>query len=120
MRFPIDSYTDTSNKGNALPSLGYAGNTNNASAGPIAALNGQIFMVNGTNNVHIGWMVNMISEKLIDVIRYGSATNQCYFRSSHMSNRSGNYGALTADNYALGTNGQYGHGDDYIHLVKVE
>ena len=118
MRFPIDVYTDTSNKGNALPSLGYAGNSNSASPGPITALNGQIFMVNGTNSVHIGWMANMISEKLIDVIRYGSATNQCYFRSSHMSNRSGNYGVLTADNFALGTNGQYGHGDDYITFGK--
>ena len=115
MRFPIDGYTDTSNKGNALPGLGYAGNSTNAVAGPIAALNGQIFMVNGTNSVHIGWMVNMISEKLIDVINYGSAANQCYFRSSHMSNR---YGRMTSDNYALGTNGQYGHGDNHITFGK--
>jgi len=115
MRFPIDGYTDTSNKGNALPGLGYAGNANNAVAGPIAALNGQIFMVNGTNNVHIGWMVNMISEKLIDVIRYGGAANQCYFRSSHMSNR---YGQMTSDNYALGTTGQYSHGDNHVTFGK--
>ena len=73
-------------------------------------------MVNGTNNSHVGWMANMISEKLIDVLNYGSAANQCYFRSSHMSNRSGNYGALTADNFAAGH--QYGQGDNNITFGK--
>jgi len=113
MRFPIDGYTDTSNKGNAPPGLSYSGNSNNAVAGPITALNGQIFMVNGTNSPHVGWMANMISEKLIDVIKYGNASNQCYFRSSHMSNR---YGQLTADNFAAGT--QYYEGDDDITFSK--
>ena len=113
MRFPIDGYTDTSNKGNSPPGLSYSGNSNNAVPGAITALNGQIFMVNGTNNSHIGWMVNMISEKLIDVINYGAAANQCYFRSSHMSNR---YGQLTADNHAAGN--QYYKGDNDITFGK--
>ena len=113
MRFPIDGYTDTSNKGNSPPGLSYSGNSNNAVAGPITALNGQIFMVNGTNSPHVGWMANMISEKLIDVIYYGNSSNQCYFRSSHMSNR---YGVLTADNFAAGY--QYYNGDDHITFSK--
>ena len=113
MRFPIDGYTDTSNKGNSPPGLSYSGNSNNAVPGAITALNGQIFMVNGTNSPHVGWMVNMISEKLIDVINYGAAANQCYFRSSHMSNR---YGTLTADNHAAGN--QYYKGDNNITFSK--
>ena len=113
MRFPIEVFTTTSNRGNATPSLGYTGNSNSASPGPITALNGQIFMVNGTNNSSVGWMVNMISEKLIDVIKYGNAANQCYFRSSHMSNR---YGQLSSDDFAAGN--QYYEGDDDITFSK--
>ena len=114
MRFPIDGYTGGSNLAQAIPSLGYAGNANAASPGPIAALNGQIFMVNGTNSAYIGWMANMISEKLIDVMNYGnSEQNQCHFRSSNMSNR---YGFLTVDKFAAGD--QYYAGDHEITFGK--
>ena len=74
MHFPIDQYAPSSNWGSGIPFIGRA-NFVAYTAGPITALNGQIAMGNQNNNEwQPGWMVNMISEKCIDVINYGTET----------------------------------------------
>ena len=108
MHFPIDQYAPSSNWGSGIPFIGRA-NFVTYTAGPITALNGQIAMGNINNNEwQPGWMVNMISEKCIDVLNYGSATQQTYWMSSNISNRV-NYDSFAVFSY---NGSRYGTGDD--------
>ena len=108
MHFPIDQYAPSSNWGSGIPFIGRA-NFVAYTAGPITALNGQIAMGNQNNNEwQPGWMVNMISEKCIDVINYGTETQQTYWMSSDISNRV-NYDAFEVFTY---NGSRYGTGDD--------
>ena len=114
MHFPIDQYAPSSNWGSGIPFIGRA-NFVAYTAGPITALNGQIAMGNeNTNEWQPGWMVNMISEKCIDVVNYGSATQQTYWMSSNISNR------VNYDDFeVLAYNGsRYGTGDDHHSTGK--
>ena len=108
MHFMIDQYAPSSNWGSGIPFIGRA-NFVAYTAGPITALNGQIAMGNQNNNEwQPGWMVNMISEKCIDVLNYGTETQQTYWMSSNISNRV-NYDAFTVFSY---NGSRYGTGDD--------
>ena len=114
MRFPIESYNTTANWGTQLTSLGRV-TFQSYTTGPICALNGQIFIGNGYDGgtSGVGWMVNMISEKMIDVIRYGSAANQFYYLGSEISARAD---VPRQDDNARGS--KYGAGDDHRSLFK--
>ena len=108
MHFPIDQYAPSSNWGSGIPFIGRA-NFVSYTAGPITALNGQIAMGNqNSNEWQPGWMVNMISEKCIDVLNYGTEQQQTYWMSSNISNRV-NYDAFTVFTY---NGSRYGTGDD--------
>ena len=109
MHFPIDQYAPSSNWGSGIPFIGRA-NFVGYTAGPICALNGQIAMGNIQANAEWqpGWMVNMISEKCIDVVNYGTETQQTYWMSSNISNRV-NYDAFAVFSY---NGSRYGTGDD--------
>ena len=108
MHFPIDQYAPSSNWGSGIPFIGRA-NFVAYTAGPITALNGQIAMGNQNNNEwQPGWMVNMISEKCIDVLNYGTETQQTYWMSSNISDRV-NYDAFQVFTY---NGSRYGTGDD--------
>ena len=111
MHFPIDQYAPSSNWGSGIPFIGRA-NFVSYQAGPICALNGQIAMGNEHTNgdYQPGWMVNMISEKCIDVVNYGtggSGNHQTYWMSSNISNRV-NYDAFEVFSY---NGSRYGTGD---------
>ena len=110
MHFPIDQYAPSSNWGSGIPMIGRA-NFVGYTAGPITALNGQIAMGNQEVNAEWqpGWMVNMISEKCIDVVNYGTEQQQTYWMSSNISNRV-NYDAFTVFSY---NGSRYGTGDDH-------
>ena len=110
MHFPIDQYAPSSNWGSGIPFIGRA-NFVGYTAGPITALNGQIAMGNQEVNAEWqpGWMVNMISEKCIDVVNYGTETQQTYWMSSNISNRV-NYDAFAVFSY---NGSRYGTGDDH-------
>jgi len=114
MRFPIESYNTSANWGTQLTSLGRV-TFQSYGAGPICALNGQIFIGNSYDggSSAVGWMVNMISEKMIDVIRYGVATNQFYYLGSEISARAD---VPRQDDNARGA--KYGGGDDHRSLFK--
>ena len=111
MHFPIDQYAPSSNWGSGIPFIGRA-NFVSYQAGPISALNGQIAMGNEHTNgdYQPGWMVNMISEKCLDVVDYGtggSGSHQTYWMSSNISNRV-NYDAFVKFSY---NGSRYGTGD---------
>ena len=110
MHFMIDQYAPSSNWGSGIPMIGRA-NFVGYTAGPVSALNGQIVMGNAQVNAEWqpGWMVNMISEKCIDVVNYGTETQQTYWMSSNISNRV-NYDAFTVFSY---NGSRYGTGDDH-------
>ena len=110
MHFMIDQYAPSSNWGSGIPMIGRA-NFVGYTAGPVSALNGQIVMGNAEVNAQWqpGWMVNMISEKCIDVVFYGSETQQTYWMSSNISNRV-NYDAFNVFSY---NGSRYGTGDDH-------
>ena len=109
MHFMIDQYAPSSNWGSGIPFIGRA-NFVGYTAGPICALNGQIAMGNQEVNAswQPGWMVNMISEKCIDVVNYGTEQQQTYWMSSDISNRV-NYDAFEVFTY---NGSRYGTGDD--------
>ena len=114
MHFPIDQYAPSSNWGSGIPFIGRA-NFVPYTAGPITALNGQIAMGNqNSNEWQPGWMVNMISEKCLDVVNYGTETQQTYWMSSDISNRV-NYDAFEVFTY---NGSRYGTGDDHHSAGK--
>ena len=41
-------------------------------------MNGQLVVTNRDNGNHGGWLINFISEEIMDMTRYGSASNQFY------------------------------------------
>ena len=88
MRFHIPSYTTASDWGSGIPMIGRV-HFVTYSSGPICAMNGQISLGNINNNEwQPGWMVNMISEKCLDLANYGNGTaNQCYWMSSNIADR---------------------------------
>ena len=88
MHFHIDGYNTSSDWGSGPPMIGRVSFVS-FDAGPICAMNGQISLGNkntGNGGWHPGWMVNMISEKCLDCINYGSG-NQCYWMSSNIADR---------------------------------
>tara|TARA_B100000131_G_scaffold2287_1_gene2396 strand:- start:711 stop:3398 length:2688 start_codon:yes stop_codon:yes gene_type:complete len=89
MHFHIEGYNPSDTWGSGLPMIGRATGFVPYNAGPICAMNGQISLGNkntGNGAWHPGWMVNMISEKCIDLINYGSG-DQCYWMSSNIADR---------------------------------
>ena len=89
MHFHIEGYNPSDTWGSGLPMIGRATGFVNYDAGPICAMNGQISLGNkntGNGGWQPGWMVNMISEKCIDLINYGSG-DQCYWMSSNIADR---------------------------------
>ena len=59
------------------------------SIGPVFAFNGQLIIGNNDSGgaSQPGWMVNFISEKLIDVVVYGNALNQFYLLPGSVADR---------------------------------
>ena len=88
MDFPIRSYNQQSNWNRGIPMLGRVSFVS-YSVGDICALNGQIFITNQhtSGGSQPGWMVNMINEKCIDIVNYGTGGNQCFWVSSNISDR---------------------------------
>ena len=112
LRFTVDNYAQGSNWANAFPGLGIA-NAFSFTPGAIHAMNGQIFCGNSENTGHVGWMANLISEKLIEAVNYGNAPNQFYYRASNFASR---LSPLTADGIAGGT--AYYSGDNLTSMSK--
>ena len=112
MRFPISNYAQGSNWSAWFPGLGRA-NAFAYTPGVIHALNGQIVIGNTENTGHVACMANLISEKLIEVIHYGQATNQFYHRASNFSSR---LEPMTADDSSSGD--IYYSGDNHTTMSK--
>ena len=112
MRFPISNYAQGSNWSAWFPGLGRA-NAFSYTPGVIHALNGQIVIGNSENTGHVACMANLISEKLIEVIHYGQATNQFYHRASNFSSR---LEPMTADDSSSGD--IYYSGDNHTTMSK--
>ena len=88
MHFHIEQYNTSDSWGSGFPMIGRASFVS-YNAGPICAMNGQISLGNkntGNGGWQPGWMVNMISEKCIDCVNYGSG-DQCYWMSSNIADR---------------------------------
>ena len=86
LRFPLTNYQQLSNWGGGLPMIARP-NAFTFDSGCISALNGQISYGNRNTGSMVGYMVNMISEKCIDVCRYGVSTSQFYHMSSNIASR---------------------------------
>ena len=119
MRFPITNYAQAANWGGGFPMIARP-NFVSFRFGPIHALNGQIAMGNGhaSGGSLPGFLVNMISEKCIDVCRYGVAANQFYWMSSNIASRV-DYGTWSNRAFARGTT-RYHNGDDATSGKKSE
>ena len=119
MRFPIKNYQQAANWGGGLPMIARP-NFVSFRIGPIHALNGQIAIGNAhaSGGSLPGFLVNMISEKCIDVCRYGVAANQFYWMSSNIASRV-DYGTWSNRNFARGTT-RYHNGDDATSGKKSE
>ncbi len=89
LRYDLRSYTPSSNWGSGPPALGRPNFISHTPQG-IAALNGQIAISNGhaSGTFNPGWMLNMISEKALEIARYGTGSNQTFWRSSNIASRS--------------------------------
>ena len=82
-----------------IPSYGPGGNWEYETAGISHAsfysstsyachmLNGQLVVISEGSGYHSGWMINFISEEMMDIVRYGSATNQFYRLQGPISER---------------------------------
>jgi len=108
MRFPIANYQQAANWGGGLPMIARP-NAFQYESGCISALNGQISFGNKLSSSMVGYMVNMISEKCVDVCRYGVAASQFYFMSSNIASRV-NYNTWSNRNFPNGQNRYYGTG----------
>ena len=119
MRWPITNYNQAANWGGGLPHIARP-NFVPFALGPIHALNGQIAMGNrDTNGGSLpGYLVNMISEKCIDVCRYGTAANQFYWMSSNIAKRT-EYNTWSNRGFARGAT-RYHSGDDATSGKKSE
>ena len=119
MRFPITNYAQAANWGGGFPMIARP-NFVSFRFGPIHALNGQIAMGNGhaSGGSLPGFLVNMISEKCIDVCHYGVAANQFYWMSSNIASRV-DYGTWSNRAFARGTT-RYHNGDDATSGKKSE
>ena len=119
MRFPINNYAQAANWGGGLPMIAKP-NFISVTLGPIHALNGQIAIGNAdTSGGSLpGFLVNMISEKCIDVCRYGVAANQFYWMSSNIASRV-NYSTWSNRSFAQGAT-RYHTGDDATSGKKSE
>jgi len=119
MRFPINNYAQAANWGGGLPMIAKP-NFISVKLGPIHALNGQIAIGNAdTSGGSLpGFLVNMISEKCIDVCRYGVAANQFYWMSSNIASRV-NYSTWSNRSFAQGAT-RYHTGDDATSGKKSE
>ena len=119
MRFPITNYAQAANWGGGLPMIARP-NFVSVKLGPIHALNGQIAIGNAHDSGGYlpGFLVNMISEKCIDVCRYGSAANQFYWMSSNIASRV-NYSTWSNRSFARGAT-RYHSGDDVTSGKKSE
>ena len=119
MRWPITNYNQAANWGGGLPQIARP-NFVPFTIGPIHALNGQIAIGNrdASGGSLPGFLVNMISEKCIDVCRYGVAANQFYWMSSNIASRV-NYGTWSNRNFSRGAT-RYHSGDDATSGKKSE
>ena len=119
MRFPLTNYAQSANWGGGLPMIARP-NFVSVKLGPIHALNGQIAIGNAHDSGGYlpGFLVNMISEKCIDVCRYGSAANQFYWMSSNIASRV-NYSTWSNRSFARGAT-RYSSGDDATSGKKSE
>ena len=119
MRWPIVNYAQAANWGGGLPQIARP-NFVSFKFGPIHALNGQIAMGNGhaSGGSLPGFLVNMISEKCIDVCRYGVAANQFYWMSSNIASRV-DHNTWSNRNFARGAT-RYHSGDDATSGKKSE
>ena len=112
MRFPLLNYQQLANWGGGLPMIARP-NAFAYDSGCIHALNGQISFGNRNTGAMVGYMVNMISEKCVDVCHYGASTSQFYWMSSNIASRV-NYSTWSNRNFP---NGQVRYG---AHAANVD
>ena len=62
-------------------------------------LNGQLVVISEGSGYHSGWMINFISEEMMDIVRYGNATNQFYRLQGPISERNSTATIKTAQRY---------------------
>ena len=119
MRWPITNYNQAANWGGGLPHIARP-NFIPFTIGPVHALNGQIALGNANQSGGSlpGFLVNMISEKCIDVCRYGVGANQFYWMSSNIAKRV-EYNTWSNRGFARGAT-RYGTGDDATSGKKSE
>ena len=86
MNFTIPSYSQGSNWAGPIY-IGVAKNIfSDYNPYSICALNGEI-VIGNDGTYHAGWMINFVSEKIIDMVFYGTATNQFYLHPGNISER---------------------------------
>ena len=77
MKFVIPSYGPGANWQYECPGVAHA-SFYSISLTSCAMMNGQLVVTNRENGNHGGWLINFISEEIMDMTRYGVAANQFY------------------------------------------
>ena len=93
MKFVIPSYGPGANWQYECPGVAHA-SFYGISLTSCVMMNGQLVVTNRDNGNHGGWLINFISEEIMDMARYGVAGNQFYRMLGPISARNDNTGTL--------------------------
>ena len=98
MKFTIPSYSPGGNWQYETAGIAHASFYSSTSYA-CHMLNGQLVVISEGSGYHSGWMINFISEEMMDMVRYGNATNQFYRLQGPISERNSTTSIQIAERY---------------------